>query len=84
MNTKREYQERKKKVIDYQERKILVIIKITVKIIFLCTDMLQSQPSFTSNLLQASIEDNLGLLAAAGGVYAYYKLRVKRNEDELE
>ena len=27
LNTKREYQERKKKVMDYQERKILVIIK---------------------------------------------------------
>ena len=59
-------------------------MKILVIIIFLNTDMLQSQLSFSSNLLQASIEDNLGLLAAAGGVYAYYKLRVKRNEDELE
>ena len=27
LNTKREYQERKKKVMNYQERKVLVIIK---------------------------------------------------------
>ena len=59
-------------------------MKILVIIIFLSTDMLQSQLSFSSDLLQASIEDYLGLLAAAGGGYAYYKLRVKRNEDELE
>ena len=34
LNTKREYQERKKKVMDYQERKILVIIKKIVGVFY--------------------------------------------------
>ena len=41
-----------------------------------------SQPSLPSNPPQAPIDGGLGLLAAAGGVYAYKKLKGKKNQEE--
>jgi len=42
-----------------------------------------SQPAFPTNPNQAPIDGGLGLLAAAGGAYAYKKLR-KRNDHSSE
>ena len=47
--------------------------------------VVMSQPSLPSNPDQAPIDGGLGLLAAAGGAYAYKKLKGKKNqEDNLE
>ena len=40
------------------------------------------QPSLPSNPPQAPIDGGLGLLAAAGGAYAYKKLKGKKNQEE--
>ena len=45
-------------------------------------EMVMSQPSLPSNPDQAPIDGGLGLLAAAGGAYAYKKLKDKRNQEE--
>ena len=48
-------------------------------------EVAMSQPSLPSNPDQAPIDGGLGLLAAAGGAYAYKKLKGKKNhEDNLE
>lgn len=48
-------------------------------------EFVMSQPSLPSNPDQAPIDGGLGLLAAAGGAYAYKKLKGKKNqEDNLE
>ena len=48
-------------------------------------EVVMSQPSLPSNPPQAPIDGGLGLLAAAGGAYAYKKLKGKKNqEDNLE
>ena len=48
-------------------------------------EVVMSQPSLPSNPDQAPIDGGLGLLAAAGGAYAYKKLKAKKNqEDNLE
>jgi hypothetical protein len=48
-------------------------------------EVVMSQPSIPSNPDQAPIDGGLGLLAAAGGAYAYKKLKGKKNqEDNLE
>ena len=45
-------------------------------------EVVMSQPSLPSNPPQAPIDGGLGLLAAAGGAYAYKKLKGKKNEEE--
>ena len=45
-------------------------------------EVVMSQPSLPSNPPQAPIDGGLGLLAAAGGVYAYKKLKDKKNQEE--
>ena len=45
-------------------------------------EVVMSQPSLPSNPPQAPIDGGLGLLAAAGGVYAYKKLKDRKNQDE--
>ena len=44
-------------------------------------EVVMSQPSLPSNPPQAPIDGGLGLLAAAGGVYAYKKLKDKKNQE---
>ena len=44
-------------------------------------EVVMSQPSFPSDPNQAPIDGGLGLLAAAGGAYAYKKLKDKRNQE---
>ena len=45
-------------------------------------EVVMSQPSLPSNPPQAPIDGGLGLLAAAGGAYAYKKLKDRKNQDE--
>ena len=45
-------------------------------------EVVMSQPSLRSNPDQAPIDGGLGLLAAAGGAYAYKKLKGKKNQEE--
>ena len=45
-------------------------------------EVVMSQPSLPSNPPQAPIDGGLGLLAAAGGVYAYKKLIDRKNQEE--
>jgi hypothetical protein len=45
-------------------------------------EVVMSQPSLPSNPPQAPIYGGLGLLAAAGGAYAYKKLKGKKNQEE--
>jgi len=44
-------------------------------------EVVMSQPSLPSNPPQAPIDGGLGLLAAAGGAYAYKKLKDKKNQE---
>lgn len=51
--------------------------------IVISTTVVQSQPGFPTSPNQAPIDGGLGLLAAAGGIYAYNKLRAKdKNPDK--
>ena len=45
-------------------------------------EVVMSQPSLPSNPPQAPIDGGLGLLAVAGGAYAYKKLKDRKNQDE--
>ena len=45
-------------------------------------EVVMSQPSLPSNPDQAPLDGGLGLLAAAGGAYAYKKLKGKKNQEE--
>jgi hypothetical protein len=45
-------------------------------------EVVMSQPSLPSDPNQAPIDGGLGLLAAAGGAYAYKKLKGKKNQEE--
>ena len=45
-------------------------------------EVVMSQPSLPSNPPQAPIDGGLGLLAAAGGAYAYKKLKDRKNQAE--
>ena len=58
-----------------------LVLSIAVLVV-LGTAVVYSQPSFPSNPPQAPIDGGLGLLAAAGGAYAYKKLKGKQNEEE--
>ncbi len=45
-------------------------------------EVVMSQPTLPSNPPQAPIDGGLGLLAAAGGAYAYKKLKDRKNQEE--
>lgn len=45
-------------------------------------EVVMSQPALPTTPPQAPIDGGLGLLAAAGGAYAYKKLKGKKNEEE--
>ena len=60
-----------------------LVLNIAV-IAALGTGVMYGQPSLPSNPPQAPIDGGLGLLAAAGGAYAYKKLKGKQDEEEIE
>ena len=64
--------------------KILLTILITLIILLIATAIVHAQPGLPGDPVQAPIDGGLGLLAAAGGAYAYKKLRGQKEEKELE
>lgn len=62
--------------------KYLLLLFITLTIILMATAVVHAQPGLPDSPSQAPIDGGLGLLAAAGGAYAYKKLRVNKNEKE--
>ncbi|GAB5409525.1 MAG: hypothetical protein BalsKO_18900 [Balneolaceae bacterium] len=65
--------------------KYLAISLIPFTIILIATTFALAQPGLPSAPSQAPIDGGLGLLAAAGGAYAYKKLKQKSNKkEELE
>ncbi|XWN37698.1 MAG: hypothetical protein ROO71_01995 [Balneola sp.] len=63
--------------------KTLLIILYTLIIILIATAVVFSQPGLPGDPAQAPIDGGLGLLAAAGGAYAYKKLK-SRSDDGLD
>lgn len=62
--------------------KTLLLSLLTVTIILILATVAAGQPSLPSAPSQAPIDGGLGLLAAAGGAYAYKKLKDKRRRDQ--
>ena len=60
-----------------------VLFTAIIMLLAIGANEVKSQPSFPTNPNQAPIDGGLGLLAAAGGAYAYKKLR-NRNTDPSE
>lgn len=60
-----------------------VLFTAIIMLLAIGANEVKSQPSLPLNPDQAPIDGGLGLLAAAGGAYAYKKLR-KRNTDSSE
>lgn len=46
-----------------------------------CAHYVMAQPSFPANPNQAPIDGGLGMLAAAGGMYAYKKLKNRKDTE---
>lgn len=63
--------------------KTTLIIFVSLIIVLIATALVHAQPGLPDNPAQAPIDGGLGLLAAAGGAYAYKKLRGNKN-DELD
>lgn len=62
--------------------KTLLFFLIAFAIVLLLTTDLYPQPGLPSSPSQAPIDGGLGLLAAAGGAYAYKKLRDRNKNSE--
>jgi len=60
-----------------------VLFTAIIMLLAIGANEVKSQPSFPTTPNQAPIDGGLGLLAAAGGAYAYKKLR-NRNTDSSE
>ncbi len=60
--------------------KYLLLLLITLSITLVLTVFVQAQPMLPSAPDQAPIDGGLGLLAAAGGAYAWKKLRGTRTD----
>ena len=61
-----------------------ILFTLTALFLFI-TEITLAQPGLPSAPSQAPIDGGLGLLAAAGGAYAFKKLRDKRKgEEDLE
>ncbi|MEP1151522.1 MAG: hypothetical protein ABJH08_07310 [Balneola sp.] len=63
--------------------KYLLLFFISLTIILIATAVVYAQPGLPGNPAQAPIDGGLGLLAAAGGAYAWKKLRTSKIDDEV-
>ena len=64
--------------------KYLLLLFISLTIILIATAVVYAQPGLPPNPSQAPIDGGLGLLAAAGGAYAWKKLQQHNKiKDEL-
>lgn len=61
--------------------KTTFILLASILIILMTTVLVLAQPGLPGDPAQAPIDGGLGLLAAAGGAYAYKKLKRKTNLD---
>ncbi len=61
---------------------LYILFAILVVVIF--NDIVIAQPGLPTAPSQAPIDGGLGLLAAAGGAYAYKKLRDRKKQDDIE
>ena len=62
--------------------KNLLLVLLTLTIVLILTSLAMAQPGLPSTPTQAPIDGGLGLLAAAGGAYAYKKLKGKSKQDK--
>lgn len=65
--------------------KALIYITLTLALLLFISTILLGQPGFPGggvDPVEAPIDGGLGLLAAAGGAYAYKKLRDRKKESE--
>ncbi|XWN37831.1 MAG: hypothetical protein ROO71_02665 [Balneola sp.] len=62
--------------------KNFLLILLTLTIALILTSLAMAQPGLPGDPAQAPIDGGLGLLAAAGGAYAYKKLKGRNNEGE--
>lgn len=60
--------------------KLFLISLLTLTILLVMTLIIHAQPVLPSPPSQAPIDGGLGLLAAAGGAYAYKKLKGRNRE----
>jgi len=63
--------------------KTLLFVLITLAIILIATSVAIAQPGLPGDPAQAPIDGGLGLLAAAGGAYAYKKLKKDAGKTDL-
>lgn len=64
--------------------KTTLILFASFIITLIVTAVVAAQPGLPQAPNQAPIDGGLGLLAAAGGAYAYKKLKGKSKENDLE
>lgn len=57
---------------------------LIIAAVLITTGVAMAQPTLPEPADQAPIDGGLGLLAAAGGAYAYKKLRDKKRENLLD
>lgn len=57
-----------------------ILILLAILIVLVASTVIHAQPEILSNPDQAPIDGGLGLLAAAGGTYAWKKLRDMKKE----
>ncbi len=63
--------------------KTTYLIIFIISIILITTNLVFAQPGLPAPPSQAPIDGGLGLLAAAGGAYAYKKLKGRKGEKEV-
>lgn len=61
---------------------LYILFAILVVVVF--NDIAMAQPGLPTAPSQAPIDGGLGLLAAAGGAYAYKKLRDRRKNEDID
>ncbi len=64
--------------------KYLITTIISLIILFALTAVVTAQPGLPGDPAQAPVDGGLGLLAVAGGAYAYKMLKNKNEERDLE
>ena len=64
--------------------KNLLLLLLALTIILILSALAMAQPGLPGDPAQAPIDGGLGLLAAAGGAYAWKKLKGRKNQEEEE
>tara|TARA_R110000868_G_scaffold256791_1_gene513895 strand:+ start:247 stop:450 length:204 start_codon:yes stop_codon:yes gene_type:complete len=64
--------------------KNLLLLLLALTIILILSALAMAQPGLPGDPAQAPIDGGLGLLAVAGGAYAWKKLKGRKNQEEEE